>query len=233
MLVHPTYDPAAKVWFTDDGTEAPSLAVLLGRLPPGSVIQDYYDRAPLVVRREAPTAMSALRTRLGQVKPPGRVAKERLALAVSPPVVPADGRGKQLVFGHDVMLDAWCLLGGDEKKTLAKIGCSYATLKTALANARRRGDERAVPKLRRGRTVSGITRGPSLSKVKWNDERIRYLIQAVGRGENCSQIAAALGGVTRMAVIGKAARLGLRLNGQGVGSRPRPRRWTADDDGEA
>jgi hypothetical protein len=41
MIVHPTYDPVDRVWFTDSGLTAKSLAELQRWLP-GAKIQDYY-----------------------------------------------------------------------------------------------------------------------------------------------------------------------------------------------
>jgi len=45
--------------------------------------------------------------------------------------------------------------------------------------------------------------------VEWNDYRISELKRMWAEGFSCSQIAKALGGTTRNAVIGKAHRLGL------------------------
>lgn len=51
--------------------------------------------------------------------------------------------------------------------------------------------------------------------MSWTDDRIEKLKELWDSGQSASQIAAALGGVTRNAVIGKAHRLGLQ-------SRPSP-----------
>src|ERR1700741_1559758 len=45
--------------------------------------------------------------------------------------------------------------------------------------------------------------------MEWTEKRIEMLRRLWGQGQTASQIAAALGGVTRNAVIGKAHRLGL------------------------
>lgn len=45
--------------------------------------------------------------------------------------------------------------------------------------------------------------------MEWTEQRIEMLRRLWGQGQTASQIAAALGGVTRNAVIGKAHRLGL------------------------
>ncbi|MGH6891605.1 MAG: GcrA family cell cycle regulator, partial [Dongiaceae bacterium] len=45
--------------------------------------------------------------------------------------------------------------------------------------------------------------------MEWTEQRIETLRRLWGQGQTASQIAVALGGVTRNAVIGKAHRLGL------------------------
>lgn len=45
--------------------------------------------------------------------------------------------------------------------------------------------------------------------MEWTEQRIEMLRRLWGQGQTASQIAAALGGITRNAVIGKAHRLGL------------------------
>ena len=45
--------------------------------------------------------------------------------------------------------------------------------------------------------------------MEWTEQRIEMLRRLWGQGQTASQIAVALGGVTRNAVIGKAHRLGL------------------------
>jgi len=45
--------------------------------------------------------------------------------------------------------------------------------------------------------------------MSWTDERVELLKSMWGEGKSASQIAKALGGVTRNAVIGKVHRLGL------------------------
>src|SRR5262252_4488543 len=45
--------------------------------------------------------------------------------------------------------------------------------------------------------------------MEWTEQRIEILRKLWGQGQTASQIAVALGGVTRNAVIGKAHRLGL------------------------
>lgn len=47
----------------------------------------------------------------------------------------------------------------------------------------------------------------------WTEENIEKLRQMAGAGENSSQIAAAIRGATRSAIIGKARRMGIALSG--------------------
>ena len=49
--------------------------------------------------------------------------------------------------------------------------------------------------------------------MSWTDERVEKLKELWGDGMSASQIAKALGGVTRNAVIGKVHRLGLSNRG--------------------
>jgi hypothetical protein len=42
VYVHPAYDPVDRIWYTNDGVTAESLAVLQGKLPEGAIILDYY-----------------------------------------------------------------------------------------------------------------------------------------------------------------------------------------------
>ena len=51
--------------------------------------------------------------------------------------------------------------------------------------------------------------------MSWTDERVEKLKELWGEGMSASQIAKALGGVTRNAVIGKVHRLGLSNRGSG------------------
>src|SRR5215510_15212944 len=70
--------------------------------------------------------------------------------------------------------------------------------------------------------------------MEWTEQRIEMLRRLWGQGQTASQIAVALGGVTRNAVIGKAHRLGLtgrpspiKRDASGVATpkrRPVPRR---------
>jgi GcrA cell cycle regulator len=70
--------------------------------------------------------------------------------------------------------------------------------------------------------------------MEWTEQRIEMLRRLWGQGQTASQIAVALGGVTRNAVIGKAHRLGLtgrpspiKRDGSGTTApkrRPVPRR---------
>jgi GcrA cell cycle regulator len=61
--------------------------------------------------------------------------------------------------------------------------------------------------------------------MSWTDERVEQLKKLWADGLSASQIAAALGGVTRNAVIGKVHRLGLsgraKSSNQSTGSRPK------------
>jgi GcrA cell cycle regulator len=50
--------------------------------------------------------------------------------------------------------------------------------------------------------------------ARWTDERIDQLKKLVAKEQSAKQIAAALGGVSRNGVIGKAMRLGLQLRGK-------------------
>src|SRR6266545_4850911 len=55
----------------------------------------------------------------------------------------------------------------------------------------------------------GTICGASEAGMEWTEQRIEMLRRLWGQGQTASQIAVALGGVTRNAVIGKAHRLGL------------------------
>ena len=57
--------------------------------------------------------------------------------------------------------------------------------------------------------------------MSWTDERVEVLKKMWGEGQSASQIAKALGGVTRNAVIGKVHRLGLS-NRTGGGGATKP-----------
>ena len=56
--------------------------------------------------------------------------------------------------------------------------------------------------------------------MRWTAEAIEDLIRLALEGRSASFIAAALGGASRNAVIGKANRIGVRLNGDGRASAP-------------
>ncbi|MGM0584448.1 MAG: GcrA family cell cycle regulator [Pseudomonadota bacterium] len=56
--------------------------------------------------------------------------------------------------------------------------------------------------------------------MSWTDERVELLKTMWGEGKSASQIAKALGGVTRNAVIGKVHRLG--LSNRSAGAAPKP-----------
>ncbi|RMH48508.1 MAG: GcrA cell cycle regulator, partial [Alphaproteobacteria bacterium] len=60
--------------------------------------------------------------------------------------------------------------------------------------------------------------------MSWTEERVELLKTMWTEGKSASQIAKALGGVTRNAVIGKVHRLGLsnRNNGAAEKDEPRP-----------
>lgn len=62
--------------------------------------------------------------------------------------------------------------------------------------------------------------------MSWNDERVELLKKLWAEGMTASQISAALGGVTRNAVIGKIHRLGLsgrtKSTGEGAVAAPAP-----------
>ena len=62
--------------------------------------------------------------------------------------------------------------------------------------------------------------------MSWTPERIETLERLWKDGLSCSQIAKALGGVTRNAVIGKASRMG--LTGRPAPSKPKSFVWTDD-----
>jgi len=57
--------------------------------------------------------------------------------------------------------------------------------------------------------ISGQSADFSEAGMEWTEQRIEMLRRLWGQGQTASQIAVALGGVTRNAVIGKAHRLGL------------------------
>ena len=56
----------------------------------------------------------------------------------------------------------------------------------------------------------------------WTEEAIAILKRLALEGRSANVIAQALGAASRNAVIGKANRIGVRLNGDGRGSAPRP-----------
>ncbi|HUF57180.1 MAG TPA: GcrA family cell cycle regulator, partial [Thermohalobaculum sp.] len=56
--------------------------------------------------------------------------------------------------------------------------------------------------------------------MAWTDERVETLKEMWNEGMSASQIAKALGGVTRNAVIGKVHRLGLSNRGASAGAAP-------------
>jgi GcrA cell cycle regulator len=56
--------------------------------------------------------------------------------------------------------------------------------------------------------------------MSWTDERVEKLKELWGEGMSASQIAKALGAVTRNAVIGKVHRLGLSNRGTASGAQP-------------
>src|SRR5665213_3160285 len=67
-----------------------------------------------------------------------------------------------------------------------------------------------------------------MTQANWSDDRVEQLKTLWTEGLSCSQIARALGGVTRNAVIGKVTRLGLarramppRINRPRLPSAPR------------
>src|SRR5262249_42544542 len=61
--------------------------------------------------------------------------------------------------------------------------------------------------------------------MTWTDERVETLKRLWAEGLSASQVAAALGGVTRNAVIGKVHRLGLSARAKSPSSAaPRPRK---------
>ena len=57
----------------------------------------------------------------------------------------------------------------------------------------------------------------------WTEEAIEVLKRLALEGRSASVIAAALGAASRNAVIGKANRIGIRLNGDGRGCAPAAR----------
>lgn len=61
------------------------------------------------------------------------------------------------------------------------------------------------------------------SRMSWTDDRVERLRNMWADGLSCSRIAAALGGVTRNAVIGKASRLGLSSRNRAPRKRLSPR----------
>ncbi|WP_172332504.1 GcrA family cell cycle regulator [Mangrovicoccus sp. HB161399] len=58
--------------------------------------------------------------------------------------------------------------------------------------------------------------------MSWTEERVELLKKMWSEGQSASQIAKALGGVTRNAVIGKVHRLGLSNRTGGAGTPPKP-----------
>ena len=64
--------------------------------------------------------------------------------------------------------------------------------------------------------------------MSWTDDRVEKLKAMWGEGQSASQIAKALGGVTRNAVIGKVHRLGLSNRATGAKSAASPAAPTAE-----
>lgn len=65
---------------------------------------------------------------------------------------------------------------------------------------------------------------PNNGTSKWTDERIELLKKLWADGLSCSQIAGALPGFTRNAIIGKVHRLGLSGRDKAVSSKPAVKR---------
>ena len=61
------------------------------------------------------------------------------------------------------------------------------------------------------------------ARGNWTDERIERLRQLLGEGLSASQVAKELGGISRNAVIGKAARMGFAFVTIFGKPKPRPR----------
>ena len=61
----------------------------------------------------------------------------------------------------------------------------------------------------------------------WTSEAVENLKRLALEGRSASVIAAALGAASRCAVIGKANRIGIRLNGDGRATAPAGTPWRA------
>lgn len=108
-------------------------------------------------------------------------------------------------------LDLWAT-GKTVSQIRMEIGAGETTIDTWIGRARRSGDARVIAHR-------------SGSPTRWTPELIAHLTTLWGDGLSCSQIAEALGGFTRNAIIGKAHRL--KLSGRKTPIQPAVRHVTA------
>jgi GcrA cell cycle regulator len=73
----------------------------------------------------------------------------------------------------------------------------------------------------------GAVEDPGERKMLWTEESIEVLKRLALEGRSANVIAQALGAASRNAVIGKANRIGVRLNGDGRLSAPGSGSWRA------
>lgn len=226
MLVHPSFDPVDRVWFTDDGVEAPTIAALAVTLAPRQIV-DYHPRG-VTVAREPGRTMGVVR----YAGPKTRARKEMERAAVSapapgrytPPPVPREpslsarilaaasvqppkrGRPRARRIDWGKALDLWSLEGADqlEQPQIAKmLGCSTTAVSNALTEARQLGDPRAK---KRNQLTFIAANGSGVTNI-WPEEVLAEMQSLVARGFSAGQIGKCLG-KTRNAVIGKLHRMG-------------------------
>lgn len=125
------------------------------------------------------------------------------------------GRARQ--YDHDAILDRW-QAGEPQEVISAATNTPTGTVRTIVCQARTRGDIRAVFHRRyAGRALPDQPPAMVLG-IGWTDERFERAASLLKAGYSARQIAEALGGVTRNAVIGKLHRRGMRGGGGKVRS---------------
>ena len=70
---------------------------------------------------------------------------------------------------------------------------------------------------------------PAAGMATWTPERLDLLRQMWGAGQSAEDIAEALGGISRNAVIGRAHRMGLGVAPRPAAEAPRPENWTEEE----
>ena len=144
VIAHPSFDPAAGVWFLGTGQEAPTLRELLAKLPRGSRIADYYPDG--YVAEPWPSVSEAHRAAETKLRPKFRTrpASRQYRVAQEAPTGRrANNRGGQQKYDHDAVLNAWAR--GEGTGGIARALCMPCTAVCAIVQlARQKGDARAM-----------------------------------------------------------------------------------------